>query len=154
MLNAKDSVTFLKKNIVINNPILWTTTHPYLYKIISYLKENNKVVDKTTTDFGFRTVNFKTATHQFLLNEQPVFINGIAEYEHLLGQSHAFSNKEIIARLKWINAAGFNALRDAHQPHNLLYGQLLNQQGILWKTKSMDTRTKNMKIPKWWMDRR
>ena len=114
---------------------LWSIENPYLYKIITLIKENNVVVDKLETDFGFRTINWKNPTNQFILNGKPVFINGIAEYEHLLGQSHAFSNEQIAARIKWIQAAGFNAFRDGHQPHNLLYGKLCNEKGILWWTQ-------------------
>ena len=116
-------------------PALWSIENPYLYKIVTIIKENNIVIDKTETDFGFRTINWKTSSNQFLLNDKPVFINGVAEYEHLLGQSHAFSKEQIIARMKWLQAAGFNAFRDGHQPHNLLYGQLCNQMGILWWTQ-------------------
>src|SRR5436190_2791793 len=114
---------------------LWSTEDPYLYKIISTVTENNIVIDKTETSFGFRVINWKTPTNQFFLNDKPVFINGIAEYEHLLGQSHAFSNEQIVARMKWIQAAGFNAFRDGHQPHNLLNGKLCNEKGILWWTQ-------------------
>jgi len=134
-LKIKDSVTILQNNISVSNPNLWSVENPYLYKIISYIKENNIIIDKTETAFGFRTINWKSASHQFLLNDKPVFINGIAEYEHLLGGSHAFSNEEIIARMKWVQAAGFNAFRDAHQPHNLLYGKLCDEKGILWWTQ-------------------
>jgi beta-galactosidase len=134
-VNAGDSVDVLIKNINIENPILWSDKSPYLYTIESFISENNKIIDKVSTEFGFRTINFKTASHQFYLNGKPVFINGIAEYEHLLGQSHAFSNEQIVARMKWIQAAGFNAFRDGHQPHNLLYGKLCNQKGILWWTQ-------------------
>jgi hypothetical protein len=134
-VKPKDSVTALQNNIEIGNPNLWSTENPYLYKIISYIKENNIVIDKTETDFGFRTISWDNASHQFTLNGKPVFINGIAEYEHLLGQSHAFSNEQIIARMKWIQSAGFNAFRDGHQPHNLLYGKLCSEKGILWWTQ-------------------
>ncbi|MGC4102916.1 malectin domain-containing carbohydrate-binding protein [Ferruginibacter sp.] len=134
-LKIKDSITVLQNEIVVTNPNLWSVGNPYLYKIISLIKENNLIVDKAETDFGFRTINWKTASHQFLLNDKPVFINGIAEYEHLLGGSHAFSNEEIVARMKWIQSAGFNAFRDAHQPHNLLYGKLCDEKGILWWTQ-------------------
>lgn len=134
-LRVKDSVTVLQNNITVDKPILWSVENPYLYTIVTTIKENNLIVDRTETAFGFRTINWKTASHQFLLNEKPVFINGIAEYEHLLGQSHAFSNEEIIARMKWIQSAGFNAFRDAHQPHNLLYGKLCDEKGILWWTQ-------------------
>ncbi len=114
---------------------LWSVQNPYLYKIVSVVKENNLVIDKTETEFGFRTINWKNPTNQFFLNGKPVFINGIAEYEHLLGQSHAFSKEQIVSRFKWIQSAGFNAFRDGHQPHNLLYGQLCDEKGILWWTQ-------------------
>jgi beta-galactosidase len=134
-LSLKDSITVSQNAIEISNPHLWSTENPYLYKIVSLIKENNIVIDKTETDFGFRTINWKNASHQFTLNSKPVFINGIAEYEHLLGQSHAFSNEQIVARMKWIQSAGFNAFRDGHQPHNLLYGKLCNKKGMLWWTQ-------------------
>ena len=134
-LKEKDSITISQNIIGIANPNLWSVENPYLYKIVTIIKENNIVIDKLETDFGFRTIKWNNPSHQFTLNGKSVFLNGIAEYEHLLGQSHAFSNEQIVARMKWIQAAGFNALRDAHQPHNLLYGKLCNQKGILWWTQ-------------------
>ncbi|MEO6230532.1 MAG: malectin domain-containing carbohydrate-binding protein [Ferruginibacter sp.] len=134
-LHPNDSLIIKAKDIVVNKPKLWDVQNPYLYKIVSTIVENKIVIDKTTTEFGFRTLAWNSPTHQFTLNNKPVFINGIAEYEHLIGQSHAFSNEQIIARIKWIQSAGFNALRDAHQPHNLLYGKLCNEKGLLWWTQ-------------------
>ena len=137
-LKPKDSITLpAKKRIYwpISFLKLWSIEKPYLYKIITTVTVNNVEVDKIETDFGFRTINWKAPANQFFLNDKPVFINGIAEYEHLLGQSHAFTKEQIIARMKWIKAAGFNAFRDGHQPHNLLYGKLCDQKGILWWTQ-------------------
>ncbi len=134
-MRAKDSMALLSTGIKVSNPVLWSVKNPYLYKIVSIVKENNVVLDKTITDFGFRTINWENPTNQFFLNGEPVFLNGIAEYEHILGQSHAFSPEQIQSRIKWIQAAGFNAFRDGHQPHNLLYGKLFNEKGILWWTQ-------------------
>jgi beta-galactosidase len=135
LLKPKDSIGFLQKDIPVANLRLWSPADPYLYKIITLLKEENVMIDKIETDFGFRTISWNNPSHQFFINGQPVFINGIAEYEHLLGQSHAFSNQQIISRMKWIRSAGFNAFRDGHQPHNLLYGKLCDENGILWWTQ-------------------
>ncbi|MBC7947374.1 MAG: DUF4982 domain-containing protein [Chitinophagaceae bacterium] len=137
-LRSKDSAMFpAKRRMLI--PLfflkLWSVDTPSLYTIVTTVTLNNVVIDKVTTDFGFRTIKWRTPANQFLLNDKPVFINGIAEYEHLIGQSHAFSDEQINARMKWIRLAGFNAFRDGHQPHNLLYGKLCNQNGILWWTQ-------------------
>jgi hypothetical protein len=135
LIASGDSVVTCSANMLINDPVPWSTDNPYLYKIISTVKESNGVFDEIRTDFGFRTINWRNSTNQFFLNGKPVFINGIAEYEHLAGQSHAFSNEQVLARMNWIKAAGFNAFRDAHQPHNLLYGQLCDKTGLLWWTQ-------------------
>lgn len=129
-IEVKSVIANLKSKI-----ILWSVENPYLYKVITLIKENNIVIDKLEIDFGFRTIKWSNSSHQFTLNGISVFLNGIAEYEHLLGQSHAFSNDQIEARIKWIEAAGFNAFRDGHQPHNLLYGKRFNEKGILWWTQ-------------------
>jgi beta-galactosidase len=134
-LKQKDSITILHNLSDIAAVKLWSVENPYLYKIVTLIKQNSIVIDKQETDFGFRTIKWNNPSHQFTLNGKPVFINGIAEYEHLLGQSHAFSKEQIEARVKWVQAAGFNAFRDGHQPHNLLYGKLFNEKGILWWTQ-------------------
>ncbi|MFV0604585.1 MAG: malectin domain-containing carbohydrate-binding protein [Niabella sp.] len=134
-IKANDSLTFSQRDIAVNHPVLWSVENPYLYKIKTIVKEGKIIVDELVTDFGFRTVEWKTKTNQFLLNGKPVFINGVAEYEHLIGQSHAFSDEQILSRIKWIEAAGFNAFRDGHQPHHLLYGKYFNERGILWWTQ-------------------
>ncbi len=73
-----------------------------------------------------------TGKNQFLLNGKPVFINGTCEYEHLLGGDHAFTAEQIKARMEQIKAAGFNALREAHHPHNLRYVEWCDKMGILY----------------------
>lgn len=134
-LKSNDSVSFPSYKLGITNLKCWSVESPYLYTIITTIRINDRIIDRVETPFGFRTINWKTPSHQFLLNDKAIFINGIAEYEHLLGQSHAFSNDQIISRMNWLQHAGFNALRDGHQPHNLLYGQLCNERGILWWTQ-------------------
>ncbi|MCD2423081.1 DUF4982 domain-containing protein [Niabella pedocola] len=131
-LKKDDSLTFTQPVLAVTNPVRWSVEQPYLYKLETIVTINGKEADRVTTSVGFRTIFWDSDTHRFFLNGRPLLINGIAEYEHLLGQSHAFSEEQVIARVKWLQAAGFNAFRDAHQPHNLLYGTLFNQKGILW----------------------
>lgn len=134
-LSPGDSILVSQKDLSIPDAIKWSPANPYLYKIETTIIENDIVLDRLTTDYGFRTINWRNPTNQFFINDQAVFINGIAEYEHLLGQSHAFSNEQVQSRMKWITGAGFNGFRDGHQPHNLLYGKLCNELGVLWWTQ-------------------
>ena len=107
----------------------WSIEDPYLYNLVTMIKRDGKTTDEVRTPFGIRNIKWG---RQFFLNGQPVFINGTCEYEHILGNSHAFTPEQIRSRVKQIRHAGFNAFREAHQPHNLLYQQLLDEQGMLF----------------------
>ena len=123
------TTTVLRHAERIDNPQLWSTDNPYLYNLATMIKREGKTTDEVSTPFGIRNIAWG---RQFVLNGQPTFINGTCEYEHLLGQSHAFTPEQIRSRVKQITNAGFNAFREAHQPHNLLYQQLFDEQGILF----------------------
>jgi beta-galactosidase len=120
----------------INNPHLWSLEDPYLYTLSTEIAENGKAIDKITTPYGIRWISWPIgkakSTNQFYLNGKPVFINGIAEYEHLIGNSHAFTTEQIHTRVMEVKASGFNAFRDAHQPHNLRYQNYWDSLGLLW----------------------
>jgi hypothetical protein len=115
---------------------LWSLENPYLYNVITQIKQNDKVIDQIITPYGIRWISWpigrKNEDGRFFLNGKPVFINGTAEYEHLMGKSHAFTHAEIKARVMQVKAAGFNAFRDAHQPHNLEYNKYWDKLGLLW----------------------
>lgn len=134
-VNPLDSIDVDQQPVMVTAPRLWSPADPYLYKIISELRDEKEVLDKIETDYGFRKIKWDSSTHRFFINDQPLFINGVAEYEHLIGQSHAFSDLQVEARMRWLQSAGFNAFRDGHQPHNLRYGQWCNRMGVLWWTQ-------------------
>ena len=126
----------VRQQAPVRNPVLWSTENPYLYKLASMIKRGKSTTDEVGTPFGIRTVSWpvkrKDGDRRFYLNGRPVFINGVCEYEHQFGQSHAFSREQVAARVKQIRAAGFNAFRDAHQPHHLDYQAYWDKEGVLW----------------------
>ncbi|TDD97794.1 malectin domain-containing carbohydrate-binding protein [Flavobacterium cellulosilyticum] len=120
----------------ISQPKLWSPENPYLYQLVTSIYENGKKIDELKTPYGIRWVSWPVDRNgndnRFFINDKPVFINGTCEYEHLIGKSHSFSNEEITARIEQIKAAGFNAFREGHQPHNLEYQKELDENGILF----------------------
>ncbi len=122
--------------IILRDVALWSLESPTLYVLETTLRDGDRVLDRVATPFGIRTVQWPAPDAPlpapFKLNGQPVFINGTCEYEHLLGASHAFSPALIAARVAQTKATGFNAMRDAHQPHNLRYQDHWDRDGILW----------------------
>lgn len=117
---------------------LWSPNNPYLYQMITEIHEMDQLLDQTVTPYGIRWVKWDIApqgSNQFYLNGEPFFLNGTAEYEHNMGRSHAFDEKMIKARVAQMRAAGFNAFRDAHQPHNLRYMNAWDSLGMLCWTQ-------------------
>lgn len=129
-------IAVVKQIIKTKGAHLWSPDNPYLYTVVSQVIINGKVIDQTSSPYGIRRISWpigkNNGDNRFYVNGKPFFINGIAEYEHLMGNSQAFSPQEIKARVMQVKAAGFNAFRDAHQPHNLAYQQYWEKLGILW----------------------
>lgn len=129
----------VRQSAKVENAHLWSIEDPYLYTLSSMIKRDGKTTDELATNYGIRTIKWNnladdagSSGNTFLLNGKPTFINGVCEYEHRLGQSHAFSHGQVAARIKEVRQMGFNAFREAHQPHNLEYQRLLDNQGILF----------------------
>ncbi len=159
-LEPGETYTFDQTSPVIHFPERWSPANPHLHVMETTLqhpeKANTKravVYDRTETPFGIRPIDGLAnkgnayveadqspaaeadISGQFLLNGRPVLINGTCEYEHLLGNDHAFTDEQIRARMMQIKAAGFNAFRGAHHPHNLRYLELCDELGLLCWTQ-------------------
>ncbi|MCR5394510.1 MAG: hypothetical protein K6E86_03880 [Bacteroidales bacterium] len=140
---CRDNVTFALRNgerTVIRQAIpvgkdikRWSPDEPNLYTVRTAIRCKDqksglmKVYDELYTEFGFRTVEWG---RQLKINGQPVLVNGICEYEHSFGHSHALTEKEIDYRTLLVKKLGYNSFRDGHQPHNLRYMRNWNRLGI------------------------
>jgi hypothetical protein len=138
LLLPAGKTTLVEMIDTVRNPVLWSIETPYLYTVVAelYDRQNRVALDQEHAPFGIRTIswhlNRNDGTQTFQLNGKPVLLNGIGEYEHNMGESHAFTPEQITARIDQIQQAGFNAFRDAHQPHNLQYGETFDAIGMLW----------------------
>jgi beta-galactosidase len=63
--NKENNIT---QSFEIKNPDLWSTETPRMYKAISKLFENNKIIDEYQTPFGIRSIEFT--------NRQGLLVNG------------------------------------------------------------------------------
>ena len=100
---APGEMKVIRQQAPVENPVLWNTGNPYLYKLASMIKRDTKTTDEISTPFGIRTISWPVKRNdgdgRFYLNGKPVFINGVCEYEHQFGQSHAFSNEQVAGML-------------------------------------------------------
>jgi hypothetical protein len=133
---APGETKIIRQQSPVQNPVRWSMDNPYLYRLATVIKREGRTTDEVTTPFGIRTISWpvkrKDGDGRFFLNDRPVFINGVCEYEHQFGQSHAFGREQVKSRVKQILSAGFNAFRDAHQPHHPDYGKHWDEAGVLY----------------------
>ncbi len=136
---APGEMKVIRQSSPVETPICWSNERPYLYKLASMIKRETATTDEISTPFGIRTISWPVKRNdndgRFYLNGKPTFINGVCEYEHQFGQSHAFSKEQVASRIKQIRAAGFNGFRDAHQPHHLDYLTAWDKEGVLYWTQ-------------------
>jgi hypothetical protein len=156
VLDARGRRTIQLVSDPIHFPQRWHPWEPYLHKVVvDILGGDEELLERSSTPFGFIDTGDTVNTGQpvweqrdggclpgvgprdlppgekvFRINDRPVFLNGGAEYETLLGNDHAFTAAQIDARAGQILAAGFNAFRDAHHPHNLRYYRHWDVNGI------------------------
>jgi len=139
-LPAGQGIELGPQELSVKNPSLWNVGAPKLYTLESSLLDSaGRTLDRLRTEFGFRTVNWPIGENAsrgtLLINGAPVFLDGTCEYSHLLGASHAFGPEQIASRVAQIRAAGFNAFRDAHHPHDLRYNEAWDREGLAWWTQ-------------------
>lgn len=136
---APGETKVVRQSAEVGHAHLWSPDDPYLYDLVSMLKRGSATTDEVTTPCGIRTfswpVSRRDGDNRFFVNGEPVFINGTCEYEHQFGASHAFTPEQVASRVKQIRNAGFNAFRDAHQPHRLDYQTAWDRHGILFWTQ-------------------
>ncbi|RYD86345.1 MAG: beta-galactosidase, partial [Sphingobacteriales bacterium] len=101
--------------IPVNNPKLWDLESPYLYKLVTTVKQGGNVVDIYETNFGIRTIRFD-ANEGFFLNGKHVEIKGSNNHQDHAGVGVALPDALQYFRIGTLKAMGSNAYRCSHNP--------------------------------------
>jgi beta-galactosidase len=119
-----DKSTFVEKNsdntfttqvLSFSNPELWSPESPKLYKLITTVETDGKIVDRKETEFGIRTFAFDV-TNGFLLNGQPYELKGTCNHQDMAGVGAALPDALQYFRIAKLKEMGCNAYRTSHNP--------------------------------------
>ena len=116
--------------IKIFNPHLWSTTDPYLYKVETTVKVDDKVTDVYTTTIGIRDIQFD-AEKGFLLNGKPLKLKGVNMHQDHAGVGAAIPDALQAWRIKQLKAMGCNAYRASHNPMTPAVLDICDREGML-----------------------
>jgi beta-galactosidase len=105
--------TTIKQKLNLNNVTLWSLENPYLYKVQSFVKQNNQIVDKKKVNFGVKTVVFD-AKKGFFLNGKQIKIQGTNNHQDHAGIGSAMPDFMQYYRIKLLKEMGSNSYRASH----------------------------------------
>ena len=116
--------------LTLAKPILWDTAHPERYVAVTLVQQDGKLVDRTETPFGIRTIQF-TADNGFLLNGHRVPIQGVCDHHDLGALGAAFNIRAAERQIEILKEMGVNAIRTSHNPPAPELLDLCDRMGIL-----------------------
>ena len=112
------------------NPILWSPDHPYIYKVVTTVSVEGKVIDQYTTTTGVREIAFD-ADRGFLLNGQPLKLKGVNMHQDHAGVGAAIPDALLAWRIRQLKSFGCNAYRSSHNPMTPALLDICDREGIL-----------------------
>ena len=127
----------VQKKLTVDNAQLWSPESPYLYKLVTRLYRNNKLVDQVQQKVGIRTV--RVAQYDgFQLNGVTRKIKGVCLH-HDLGPLGAAVNKAaIIRQVRMMKEMGCDAIRTAHNMPSTWQMEICDSMGMMVMAESFD----------------
>ena len=125
------------KTLTVDNAQLWSPESPYLYKLVTRLYRNNKLVDQTQQKVGIRTVSV-SKYDGFQLNGVSRKIKGVCLH-HDLGPIGAAVNKAaLIRQIRTMKDMGCDAIRTAHNMPSTWQMEICDSMGMMVMAESFD----------------
>jgi beta-galactosidase len=104
----------IQQNINLTFPHLWSLEDPYLYRVVSLVKQKGRIVDSVVQRFGMRTIDIKP--NGVFLNGKHVKIYGTNNHQDHAGVGSALPDYLQYYRVRLLKQMGSNAMRTSHNP--------------------------------------
>jgi beta-galactosidase len=121
----------------VTKPTLWSTDHPYLYRLRTDIVLAGHIADSTTTDFGFRYTVFDP-DEGFTLNGKPMKLQGVDLHATSGALGAAVNVDALTQQMRIMRSMGVNALRTAHNPPAPELIAVCERLGILMMVEAFD----------------
>ncbi|MBV9929263.1 MAG: DUF4982 domain-containing protein [Acidobacteria bacterium] len=126
-----------EQDAAIKDPALWSPDGPALYTSVTEVYREGQLTDRVETKFGVRTISFD-ARRGFLLNGRPLKLKGgCLHHDNGPLGARAYDRAEE-RRVELLKAAGFNALRMAHNPPSPAFLEACDRLGMLVIDEAFD----------------
>jgi beta-galactosidase len=105
----------LSQKMHIRKPHLWSVSSPSLYRAVTRIYRDKKLIDEYETAFGIRYFSFD-AEKGFSLNGQPMKIYGVCQHHDMGALGAAVNISALQRQLRLLKDMGCNGIRTSHNP--------------------------------------
>lgn len=134
---AAQSNVEIEQLLNLNNPKVWSPKSPNLYQAVVTILKDGKETDKQSVTFGARTISYN-AENGFLLNGKEIKINGGCVHHDNGALGAASYDRAEYRKAELLKAAGFNAVRTAHNPPSESFLDACDKIGLLVMDEAFD----------------
>lgn len=121
----------------VKKPQLWSPESPYLYKLVTKVYDNRRLIDEQTTNVGIRTATV-TKEGGFQLNGQTRKFKGVCLHHDLGPLGAAINKAALIRQIKMMKAMGCDAIRTAHNMPSEMQMDICDSLGMMVMAESFD----------------
>ena len=122
---AKVDGKLLNIPFTINNPELWSTARPSLYRV-----EVVVGVDTVAISTGFRDIKI-TPEHLVTLNGKQQIVRGVNLHHDNISHANALTDADYRHDIEMIRELGANAIRSVEGPHSQSLYEICDREGML-----------------------
>ena len=131
-----DTIT-ARLRLHVSDPRRWSLDDPNLYTCHAALLDDDVVVDEESTTFGIRSLAVD-AERGLRINGEPVLLRGACVHHDNGVLGAASIDRADERRVELLRAAGFNALRSAHNPMSTAMLNACDRLGMLVMDETFD----------------
>ena len=143
-LRPRTTVT-ARQRLAVSEPSRWSPAHPHLYSCTSTLSESgdeSAELDRDVTSFGIRSLQLDPA-HGLRISGETVKLRGACVHHDNGPIGAATITRAEERRVEILKAAGFNALRSAHNPMSRAMLDACDRLGIVVMDEAWDMWTES-----------
>ena len=130
----------LEQTLKVPNPRLWSPESPALYRVVCELRRAGGAGDRSETVFGIRSIRFDPE-QGFFLNDRNLKLKGGCVHANNGPLGAAAFDRAEERRVELLKAAGFNALRCAHNPPSPAFLEACDRLGMFVIDEAFDAWT-------------
>ena len=146
----------VEQEATIGQPALWSPQSPRMYRAITRIIKNGKLLDEVETPFGVRSLAW-SVEQGLQLNGKPIKLAGGSVHHDNGPLGAAAFDRAEERKVELLKAAGFNAVRTAHNPPSSAFLDACDRLGLLVVDEPFDVWTVSKRkydyarfFPEWW----